>query len=528
MKTFFLLFSVATCSSLLLTPIVRRVCQRFRWLDMPKEARRTHEKAVPRLGGVAIFCSMLVGLLPLLFIHNPFTNLLREGAPRLLIILVPASLTFLVGVYDDLFGLKAPQKLVGLGIAGSVFYAMGGRVEVLSVPFVGSVHLPMVLGFVLTVVWIVGIANAFNLLDGIDGLATGAAVFASLVFLAVSLTQGRPITIALALVLSGALIGFLRYNFNPASIFPGDSGALFIGFMLAALSVEGAQKASTAVAVAIPIMAFGLPMLDTGFTMVRRFISGKPLFMGDQEHIHHMLLQRGWSQRRTVLVLYAVCASFGMLALLVENSEQLTGLVLFVVGVAMVLALSHLRYHEVEEIRASVRRNIGDRRVRGTNNIRVRRASRSMANAHTLSELFEAVIEVLEIGEFVRAVIIVGHRGDAVANEAALVRERGAAALNGAEIRNGMIWWFWTGRDANQRELADTHELWSLRMPLDNGNGVGGHLNLYRELGKESILLDINYLSTMFRQEMAQHIERLLKEGADAKPQKVSGAKAGK
>ena len=279
-------------------------------------------------------------------------------------------------------------------------------------------------------------------------------------------------------------------------------------------------------AVAIPIMAFGLPMLDTGFTMVRRFLSGKPLFVGDQEHIHHMLLQRGWSQRRTVLVLYGVCALFGMLALLVENSEQLTGLVLFVVGVAMVLALSHLRYHEVEEIRASVRRNIGDRRVRGTNNIRVRRASRSMAKAHSLSELFEAVIEVLEIGEFVRAVIIVGHRGDAVANEAALVRERGAAALSGVEIRNGMIWWFWTGKDANQRELPDTHGLWSLRMPLDNGNGVGGHLNLYRELDKESIRLDINYLSTMFRQEMAQHIERLLKEGVNAEPQKASGARA--
>ena len=222
MKTYFLLFSVATCCSLLLTPVVRRICQRFRWLDNPQQARRTHEKAVPRLGGVAIFCSMLVGLLPLLFINNVFTNAVREGAPRLLVILVPASLTFLVGVYDDLFGLKAPQKLVGLGIAGSVFYAMGGRVELLSVPFVGSVHLPMAVGIVLTVVWIVGIANAFNLLDGIDGLVTGAAVFASLVFLAVSLTQGRPLTIALALVLSGALIGFLRYNFNPASIFPGD------------------------------------------------------------------------------------------------------------------------------------------------------------------------------------------------------------------------------------------------------------------------------------------------------------------
>jgi hypothetical protein len=290
--------------------------------------------------------------------------------------------------------------------------------------------------------------------------------------------------------------------------------------------VEGAQKASTAVAVAIPIMAFGLPMLDTGFTMVRRFISGKPLFKGDQEHIHHMLLQRGWSQRKTALVLYSVCAVFGLLALLVKNSEPLTGLVLFVAGVAIVLGLSRLRYHEVDEIKASVRRNVGDRRIRGTNNIRVRRASRRVAKANTLAEAFEAVIEVLEIGEFVHAVIIIGRHGDATGNEAALTRELGAPTLNGAEMRDGMIWWSWTKDGIDAHELKEAHGFWSLRMPLGNGNGVGGHLNLYRELGDENILLDINYLCTLFRQEMAQYIERALIKDASAEAKKVSKAKA--
>ncbi len=526
MRTSFVLFLLATLTSLALTPMVRRLCLQFRWLDEPGDERRTHWKAVPRLGGVAIFCSVMVGLLPLLFIRNLFTDSLRESAPRLVVILVPAFLTLLLGVYDDLFGLKAAQKFIGLGLISVLFYWLGGRIEVLSIPFVGSIHLPMIVGLILTVVWIVGIANAFNLIDGMDGLAAGAAVFASLVFLAVSLTQGLPLVIALALVLSGALIGFLRYNFNPASIFLGDSGALFIGFMLAALSVEGAQKASTAVAVAIPIMAFGLPMLDTGFSMVRRFISGKPLFLGDQEHIHHMLLQRGWSQRKTSLVLYSVCAVFGLVALLVKNSEPLTGLILFVVGVAVVLALGHLRYHEVDEIKASVRRNVGDRRARGTNNIKVRRASRSVAQAKTLAEVFEAVIEVLEIGEFVHAVIIVGRHGDAAGNEAALSREIGAPVLSGAEMRDGMIWWTWTKKGADAKELSEAHALWSLRMPLGNGNGVGGHLNLYRELGKESILLDVNYLCTLFREEMAQYLERELRQDTNTEPNKASGATA--
>src|SRR4029077_7800363 len=174
--------------------------------------------------------------------------------------------------------------------------------------------------FILTLVWIVGIANAFNLIDGIDGLACGSALFSSLVLLILSLIHGRVMVTAIALVLTGALAGFLRYNFNPASIFLGDSGSLFVGFSLAALSLQGSQKSSTAVAVAIPILAFGLPVVDTSVSIARRFLSGKPIFQGDREHIHHMLLERGWSQRRVALVLYGVSALFGLLAMLFVNS----------------------------------------------------------------------------------------------------------------------------------------------------------------------------------------------------------------
>src|SRR4030095_8924027 len=154
-----------------------------------------------------------------------------------------------------------------------------------------------------------------------------------------------------ALALSGALAAFLRYNFNPASIFLGDSGALFVGFTLASLSVQGSQKASTAVAVAIPLFACGLAVVDTGVTIARRLLNGKPVFEGDREHIHHMLLARGWSQRQVALTLYGVCAAFGLLALLfVSNVKSTSGLILFVVSVAIVLAVGHLRYHEVDEI----------------------------------------------------------------------------------------------------------------------------------------------------------------------------------
>ena len=527
MKTYLLLFVVATTTSLGLTPIVRRLCQRWRWLDEIRDQRRLHRAATPRLGGVAVYLSLLVGLIPLLFIENGFTTSLSEGKPHYLRLLLPATLTLLLGCIDDLRGLKAFQKFSGLAVIALIFYAMGGRIEGLTVPILGSIHLPMMVGLIVTVVWIVGIANAFNLIDGMDGLAAGAAVFSSLVIMAISLMQGRPMVIAIAIVLTGSLIGFLRYNFNPASIFLGDSGALLIGFLLAALSVEGAQKASTAVAVAIPIMAVGLPVLDTGFAMIRRFLSRKPIFAGDREHIHHKLLDLGWSQKKAALVLYGVCALFGLLTLLfVESSERTTGVVLFILGVTIVLAVSHLRYPELDELRASVKRNVGDRRIRGANNITVRRACRNLTNANNLCQLFEAVIEVLEIGEFTRAVMIIGVGCDPLVLEDALRREAQTPTLTQAQMRDGMIWWSWTtDKQADSSGNPGADALWSLRIPLAADSVNLGHFNLYRSMGPDNVLLDINYLCTLFQQQLAQAAARLLMENAASKT-RVMAARA--
>ncbi|MDX6577432.1 MAG: UDP-GlcNAc:undecaprenyl-phosphate/decaprenyl-phosphate GlcNAc-phosphate transferase, partial [Blastocatellia bacterium] len=372
MKTYFALFLISAGASLTLTPLLRRFCERYQILDEPRDQRRVHLKAVPRLGGIAIFLSLGIALSVLPLVNNLLTQTLRPQLREIVVFLICGSLVLLLGVYDDLRGANAWVKFAGLAGATVLFYVLGGRIGGLSIPFVGNVTLHPVLGFLLTLVWVVGIANAFNLIDGVDGLATGSALFSSLVLFTVSLIQGNALVAVIALVLTGALTGFLRYNFNPASIFLGDSGSLFVGFALAMLSVQGSQKASTAVAVAIPILAFALPVVDTSVAIARRFISGKPIFQGDREHIHHMLLERGWSQRRVALVLYGVSALFGLLAMLFVNSgNSLTAVVLFVVGVAVVLALGKLRYHEVDELRASVKRNIGERRARASNNLRM-------------------------------------------------------------------------------------------------------------------------------------------------------------
>jgi UDP-GlcNAc:undecaprenyl-phosphate GlcNAc-1-phosphate transferase len=324
--------------------------------------------------------------------------------------------------------------------------------------------------------------------------------------------SGNALVTLTAIALCGALLGFLRYNFNPASIFMGDSGSLFVGFTLAALSVKGSQKASTAIAVAIPLMTFAVPMVDTAFTIARRFLSGRPVMKGDREHIHHMLLERGWSQRRVVLVLYGVCALFGLMALLFvnETAARTTGLVLFVVGTAVWLAIGRLRYHEVDEVRASMRRNLSERRLRGANNIRVRRACRALSKAATLGEIFSAVEMMLEHGEFAYAAAQVGRPGDGASYLNASLSETGDEGLRGAEIRDGVIAWLWHRDDVASVEVIGSNRFWTLRLPLSTPRAEWGYINFYREFGRGQLLLDMNYLCNIFQLELAGAVERVL------------------
>ena len=519
MKTYFALFLISATASLLFTPLLRRFCERYRLVDEPLDNRRVHVKAVPRLGGVAIFLSLLIPLSVLLVLNNLLTQALRPERRGIVVYLICGFLVLLLGVYDDLSGANAIVKFAGLAGVATLFYLLGGRIVALSIPFVGSVTLHPILGFVLTLIWIVGIANAFNLIDGVDGLASGSALFSSLVLLGVALSQGRPVVAVIALALTGALAGFLRYNFNPASIFLGDSGSLFVGFSLAALSLLGSQKASTAVAVAIPILAFGLPVVDTSVSIARRFLSGKPIFQGDREHIHHMLLDRGWSQRRVALVLYGVSALFGLLAMLLVNSgDGLIAVLLFVVGVVVALGLGHLRYHEVDEVRASVKRNIGERRVRLANNLRMRRACRAVSSASTLDELIDGVLEVLELGAFAHATALLSCNGDLDVNRTAVALAARDGSKGFAVINNGRICWSWKSGEFTHVDVVGSDRFWAMRLPLGSGEGSFGYLNLYRQLNADRLLFDVNYLTTAFQPAVAQAAERIFLNARESIP----------
>jgi UDP-GlcNAc:undecaprenyl-phosphate GlcNAc-1-phosphate transferase len=286
--------------ALVLTPFCRSIAVRYGLVDRPDAFRKTHVGPVPRIGGVAVLIACLA---PMLF-----------ASPTAAKGLVPAVLVvFAAGLWDDLRGLKPWRKMAGLSIAAWLAWLSGVRLDGL-----GGWAAPVWCSFPLTVLWLVGCANAINLIDGLDGLATGIGLFATLTTMIAALLQGH-FALALATApLAGALIGFLRYNFNPASIFLGDCGSLPLGFLLGAYSAIWSQKTATILGMTAPVIALSVPLLDTLVAIARRFLSGRPIFGADRRHIHHRLLDRGLTPRMAALLLYAACAAAAILSLAIQ------------------------------------------------------------------------------------------------------------------------------------------------------------------------------------------------------------------
>ncbi len=307
------LFVLGLCSFLIcmmLTPAVRRISLKLGLVDCPDEKRKLHEGPIPRVGGVAIFAAY-VGALECFSWLFPQNSFLQQHADVFRSVIPAAGLVFLVGLADDIWGLRASYKLAGQVVAAIIACHFGVQIGNIA----GHVTeawwtLP------LTIVWIVGCTNAFNLIDGVDGLACGVGLLATSTTLAAALISGNS-ALALATVpLVGALLGFLRYNFNPASIFLGDSGSLTIGFLLGCYAVTWSQKSATLLGMAAPLMAMAVPLLDVAVSIVRRFLRRQPIFAADYGHIHHRLLAKGLTPRSVSLILYLVCGFGATLSLL--------------------------------------------------------------------------------------------------------------------------------------------------------------------------------------------------------------------
>ncbi|MEN3185905.1 MAG: MraY family glycosyltransferase [Atribacterota bacterium] len=332
------------------TPLVILTSQRLNWFDWPGDQRKVHERPVPRLGGVSLFISFLVSFFLLhFFLHLSFSWFLVLGV----------LIFFLIGFLDDLFSLSPWIKLLGQ-VLGAVLLIQGGvLIRFFTLPWDRMFYLGF-WGYPLTLMWIVGISNALNLIDGLDGLSGGVGAIASFTLGMIAWQEGRMEPAILSFLLSGGILGFLLYNFPPARIFLGDGGALFLGAMLASTSVQGATKSAAAFTLAVPILILGIPIFDTFFAIVRRKKNGLSILHPDRGHLHHRLLEKGYSQREVVVIFYGISALCGGTAILINFflANSTYSLLFFFFFVVLFLGWGkNLRVTELPERKSSVEKS---------------------------------------------------------------------------------------------------------------------------------------------------------------------------
>ena len=502
MTAFYLgVFVSSVVLSFILTWYVRNIAVRSGWVAEPASERHVHDAPLPRLGGVAIYLAFLLSTAIALLVNWWHPRLgINFSARNLLSLLVPGTLIFLLGVYDDVRGVGPYTKFSVQAIAGLLLYGFGLQIFDLPILFGGHHHLPWFVSLPLTILWVIAITNAFNLIDGLDGLAAGAALFSTLVVFVVSLMGGSTVVTLLTLALAGTILGFLRFNFNPATIFLGDSGSLFIGFMLSALALRGAQKAPTIVAVAIPVVSFGLPILETAISVLRRLISGRPVFTADREHIHHKLLQLGLSHRQVVILLYAVSAIFAMLSLfLLWPTGSTVGLILAVLGTGIWIGVQHLGYLEFGEIRRVAQRTMETRQI-FINNMAIRRGVEELKACTSYDQLCRVLVAAFGNNDF---------DGFELYSELLPQEHPKLSGLSMAQAidRNSCLNW----RKRGTTFVPNETSAWTVTLDLMGVNKrYLGSMRIYRLYANRDLQLDINLLTSGFPVALAEALERHL------------------
>jgi len=333
-----LAMGIALVISLIATPPVKLFARRVGAIDVPKDNRRIHKEPIPRLGGLAIFIGFVLSVV-----------LFAEIDRELQGILIGSVLIVFVGVVDDILPLRAWQKFLAQIVAASVVVWHGVTIDWIGNPNIFSAYDYLSLGFLsipLTILWIVGITNAVNLIDGLDGLAVGVSTISSLTMLAVALiaTANGNVAIVFA-ALAGACLGFMPYNVNPAKIFMGDTGALLLGFLLSTMSIMGLFKFYALISFAVPFMALALPIADTAFAILRRIVKGQNPMMPDRGHLHHRLLDLGFSQKQAVFIIYLISGTLGLLAVVITSTGEMrivfTLLAFIVIAIAVFVVFRH-------------------------------------------------------------------------------------------------------------------------------------------------------------------------------------------
>ena len=326
---------VAAVVALISTPVVRSLAFRVGAVDVPKDARRMHDHPIPRMGGLAIFFGFMLSVL--LFL--PLTPQLRG-------MLLGGVIIVILGIFDDIFALPAKPKFLIQIVAALIAVWAGNRIYGLSNLNIFSSEPYWELGWLsypITILWIVGITNAVNLIDGLDGLACGVSTISSMTLLVIALRLAEPDVAILTAALAGGCLGFLPYNLNPAKIFMGDTGSTFLGFILAVVSIQGLFKFYTIISFAVPFLMLGLPIFDTCFAIIRRLARGQSPMAPDRGHIHHRLIDTGFSQKQAVAMLYVISAILGLSAVVLTTIGAVRAMI-FLVALCVAGALAGKLY----------------------------------------------------------------------------------------------------------------------------------------------------------------------------------------
>ena len=337
--------AIAFVISFLTTPLAILISKRLNAFDIPRDNRRMHTEPIPRLGGIAIFISFFICTLLLRtlinegYIADPDATILLG---KFQAVLIAGACIFVLGIIDDVRGMRPRIKLLCQIGCAALAFALGIRIPAITVfgwQFAGESAAGIFVSFVVTVIWLVAITNMINLIDGLDGLAAGVVGIAALSISYSAYINGYPTAAFSMAIIAGASLGFLPFNFNPAKIFMGDSGAMFLGFALASVSIVSPAKGATVVAIIAPVIVLGVPLFDVAFAMIRRRIRGQSVFEADKGHLHHQLARIGIGQRRAALMLYGISGIMGIAAIVFSRELYLEAVGLFIIAVIFIIVL---------------------------------------------------------------------------------------------------------------------------------------------------------------------------------------------
>ncbi|MYL56471.1 glycosyltransferase family 4 protein [Virgibacillus halodenitrificans] len=350
-----LAFLISCIASLLVTPLIIKIALKFRVVDKPDNKRKSHNREKPSMGGLAIFIGAAAGFIFIQPVH-----------PQMNAVIIGACIMLITGILDDMFDLKPLYKLLGQVTAALVVVQSGLIIEKLTIPTVGTVYLDN-WGILITVFWILAASNAINLIDGLDGLAAGVSAIGLSSILVMAIMDYRLVVVYLSVILIGSCIGFLAHNFYPAQIFMGDTGALFLGYSIAIVSMLGLFKNVAFFSFIVPIIVIAIPVFDTILAIIRRAMSNQGIATADKKHIHYQLIKMGYSHRQAVLIIYAFSIFFGCMAIIFNSATLLSSLVTLIVivlGIQLIAELAGITLYNRQPLLDGLRRVVGLKKIR--------------------------------------------------------------------------------------------------------------------------------------------------------------------